>query len=55
MSLAADIFPMWYCAQLLSCARLSATSWTVARQAPLSILQAKVPEWVAISYSRRSS
>ena len=33
------------------------TSWTIARQAPLSIgiLQARILEWVAISSSRRSS
>ena len=33
------------------------TPWTVARQAPLSmgILQAKILEWVAISFSRGSS
>ena len=31
----------------------SATPWTVARQAPLSlgILQARIPEWVAIPFS----
>ena len=36
---------------------LFATLWTVAHQAPLSmwILQARIPEWVAISFSRRSS
>ena len=35
----------------------SATPWTVAHQAPLSmeILQARVLEWVAISFSRVSS
>ena len=35
----------------------SATPWTVAHQAPLSmgILQAKVLEWVTISSSRGSS
>ena len=35
----------------------SATPWTVAHQAPLSmeILQARVLEWVAISTSRGSS
>ena len=33
------------------------TPWTVARQAPLSlgILQARMLEWVAISFSRESS
>ena len=55
MSLASDMLPLWYCAQLLSRAQLFATPWTVACQAPLSILQAKIPEWVAISYSRKSS
>ena len=29
--------------------------WTVARQSPLSILQARILEWVATSSSRRSS
>ena len=35
----------------------SATPWTVARQAPLSmgILQASILEWVAVASSRRSS
>ena len=35
----------------------SATPWTVARQAPLSlgILQARILEWVAILSSRGSS
>ena len=35
----------------------SATLWTVARQAPLfmGILQARILEWVAISFSRGSS
>jgi len=35
----------------------SATSWTVACQAPLSmgILQARILEWVAMSSSRGSS
>ena len=38
-------------------ARLLATLWTVARQAPLvhGILQARVLEWVAVSFSRGSS
>ena len=36
--------------------RFSATLWTVAQQAPLSmILQARILEWVAISFSKRSS
>ena len=42
---------------LLSCfsrVRLFATSWMVAHQAPLSmgILQARILEWVAISFTR---
>ena len=40
----------------LSPVRLFATPWTVAHQAPLSmILQARILEWVAISFSRESS
>ena len=37
--------------------RVFTTPWTVARQAPLSvgILQARILEWVAISFSRGSS
>ena len=37
--------------------QLFVTLWTVARQAPLSIgiIQARIMEWVAMSYSRRSS
>ena len=37
--------------------RLFATLWTVAHQAPLSMgtLQARILEWIAISFSRRSS
>ena len=40
-----------------SCVQLFVTLWTVARQAPLSIgiLQARILEWVAISFSRESS
>ena len=39
---------------MLSRVRLSATPWTVARQAPLSlgILQARILEWVAMPSSR---
>ena len=42
------------CAQLLSRVQLFVTPWTVARLAPLSmgILQARILEWVAISFSR---
>ena len=45
------------CAQSLSRFRLSATPWTAALQAPMSmgILQAKILEWLAISFSRASS
>ena len=41
----------------LSCVQLFATLRTVAHQAPLSmgILQARILEWVAISFSRGSS
>ena len=37
--------------------QLSATPWTVARQAPLpmGILQAKIKEWVAMPSSKGSS
>ena len=43
--------------QSLSRVRLFVTSWTGARQAPLSmgILQARIPEWVAMPSSRGSS
>ena len=45
------------CLMSLSCARLFAAPWTAARQAPLSlgILQARILEWVAISFSKGSS
>ena len=45
------------CAQLLSCVWFFATPWTAALQAPLFmwILQARILEWVAISFSRGSS
>ena len=41
----------------LCCVRLFAAPWTAARQAPPvhRILQAKILEWVAIPFSRRSS
>ena len=39
----------------LSHVQLFATPWTVAHQAPPSILQARILEWVAISFSRGSS
>ena len=39
---------------MLSRVQLSVTPWTVAHQAPLStvILQARILEWTAISFSR---
>ena len=42
---------------MLSCVRLLETPWTIAGQAPLSmgILQARILEWVAMSFSRGSS
>ena len=45
------------CASVLSRVQLFATSWTVARQAFLSMefSQARILEWVAISYSGGSS
>ena len=45
------------CAQLLSHVQLFATLWTVACQAPHSMefFQARMLEWVAISFSRGSS
>ena len=44
-------------AQLLGRVQLFVTLWTVAHQAPLSMtfFQARILEWVAISYSRGSS
>ena len=43
--------------KFLSCVRLFAIPWTVARQVPLSmeVLQARILAWVAISSSRESS
>ena len=43
--------------ELLICAQLFVTPWTVAHQAPLpmGILQARILEWVAISFFRLSS
>ena len=43
------------CAQSLSCVRLFVTLWTVAHQAPLGILQARILEWVAMPSFRGSS
>ena len=47
---------MW-CAYSLSCVQLFVTPRTIAHWAPLSmgILQARILEWVAMSYSRGSS
>ena len=45
-------------AQSLSRVRLFATPWTLAHQIPLSVhgsFQARILEWLAISYSRGSS
>ena len=41
----------------LSCVQLFSTLWSVVYQAPpsMGILQARILEWVAISFSRRSS
>ena len=45
------------CPVIKACPTLLQTVWTVARQAPLSrgFLQARILEWVAISFSRGSS
>ena len=42
---------------VLSCVQFFATPWTVAHKTPLSmgILQARILEWVAFPFSRRSS
>ena len=49
--------PLLCCAQSLSRVRPSATPWTVARQALLSMgsLQARILEWFAVPSSMRSS
>ena len=56
------IFPwclhsVYVCGQSLSRVWLLVNPWTEPRQAPLSmgILQARILEWVAMPYSRRSS
>ena len=51
------ILPLYVCPQSLSNAPLFATPCAVAFQAPLAvgILQAKILEWVDVSYSRGSS
>ena len=42
--------------KLLSCVQLFGAPWTVAYQAPLSMgLQARILEWVTVSFSRGSS
>ena len=48
---------IWSEVKLLSHVRLFATPWTVAYQDPLSMgfFQTRILEWVAISFSRRSS
>ena len=48
---------MMCCAQSLSCVQPFVTPWTVACQAPLSmgILQARILEWVAMTFPRGSS
>ena len=47
----------WYVLSHLSRVRLSMTPWTVAHQAPLSvvILQARILKWFAMPFSRGSS
>ena len=59
------IFPVWYYqlkeSESVSCSVLpdSSMPWTIVRQAPLSVarilasLQARILEWVVISFSRR--
>ena len=47
--------PLW---NACCCCLIFATPWTTALQAPLFmglILQARIPEWIAISFSRGSS
>ena len=43
----------YVCVQSLSCVQLFVTPWTAACQAPqfMGILQARILEWVAISFS----
>ena len=45
------------CAELLSHVKVFATPWSVAHQTPVSMgtLQARILEWVAMPFSRRSS
>ena len=53
------IVTLYACSAVLSRSVMfdSATPWSVAHQAPLSmgILQARIPEWVAYPFSRGSS
>ena len=43
--------------QSLSCVQLFVTPWTLTRQAPMSMgfFQARMLEWIAISFSKGSS
>ena len=52
-----SLVPVLFLAQSLSCIQPFETSWTVARQVPLSIglFQARILDWVAISFSKGSS
>ena len=52
-----EILIMCVCMFSGSAVSNSATPWTVARQTPLSMknFQARILEWIAISYSRGSS
>ena len=45
------------CVCVLNHVQLFVTPWTVAHQAPLSMgfFQARILEWIGVSYSRRSS
>ena len=45
MRAGSDLPPTQACASLLSCVRLSATPWTVARQAPLSMGLSRKEHW----------
>ena len=50
-----DTCNLWSEVKSFSCVCLFATPWTVACQISLSILQARILEWVAMPSSRRSS
>ena len=43
---------VWLCVQSISCVQLFATSWTI--HSPPGFFQARILEWVAVSFSRRS-